>query len=110
MRQSPGSVLPRSREVAIPRAGIGVLAPAHSGVSPIGRGVPGSYGADMGISVSVHDRVSGWRARNWRRVLVIWFAASMASAVIVADVPSASVRDVLGVVVAGVPVLLAALP
>jgi hypothetical protein len=68
--------------------------------------------------------LAGWRARNWRRVVLAWFALSMIIVVMAAepktDFPKAQVRSVPavqmflrvagGLTVAGVPVLLIALP
>jgi hypothetical protein len=65
-----------------------------------------------------------WRARNWRRVVLAWFALSLIIVVVAAepstDFPKAQVRSVPavqtflrvagGLTVAGVPVLLIALP
>jgi hypothetical protein len=65
-----------------------------------------------------------WRARNWRRVVLAWFALSMIIVVMAAepktDFPKAQARSVPavqmflrvagGLTVAGVPVLLIALP
>jgi len=70
------------------------------------------------------QRLAGWRARNWRRVVLAWFALSMIimlmAAEPTADFPKAQVRSVPavqmflrvagGLTVAGVPVLLIALP
>lgn len=69
-------------------------------------------------------RLAGWRARNWRRVVLAWFALSMIIMVMAAepksDFPKEQVRSVPavqtflrvagGLTVAGVPVLLIALP
>jgi hypothetical protein len=73
---------------------------------------------------SLRQRVAGWRARNWRRAVLAWFVLSLIIMVIGAeprtDFPKAqagsvpAVRMVLRVAgmltVAGVPVLLVALP
>jgi hypothetical protein len=70
------------------------------------------------------QRLAAWRARNWRRVVLGWFALSMIIVVMAAepkaDFPRAQVRSVPavqtflrvagGLTVAGVPVLLIALP
>jgi hypothetical protein len=70
------------------------------------------------------QRVAGWRARNWRRAVLAWFVLSLivmaVSAEPATDFPKAqagsvpAVRMVLrvagGLTVAGVPVLLIALP
>ena len=73
---------------------------------------------------SFRHRVAEWRARNWRRVVLAWFVLSLIIVAIAAepamDFPKAQVRSVPvvrtvlrvtgGVTVAGVPVLLIALP
>ncbi len=70
------------------------------------------------------QRLVAWRARNWRRVVVAWFVLSMIIVVVAAepntDFPKAQARSVPavqtflrvagGLTVAGVPVLLIALP
>ncbi len=70
------------------------------------------------------QRVVGWRARNWRRVVLAWFVLSLIVMAIAAeprtDFPKAQARSVPavrmflrvagGVTAAGVPVLLIALP
>ncbi len=70
------------------------------------------------------QRVAEWRARNWRRVVLAWFVLSLIIVAVAAEpsmyFPKAqarsvpAVRTVLrvagGVTVAGVPVLLIALP
>ena len=69
-------------------------------------------------------RLAAWRARNWRRVVLAWFVLSMIIMVVAAepktDFPKAQARSVPavqmflrvagGLTVAGVPVLLIALP
>lgn len=74
--------------------------------------------------VPLRQRVAGWRARNWRRAVLAWFVLSLiimaASAEPASYFPKAqarsvpAVRTVLhvagGLTVAGVPVLLIALP
>jgi hypothetical protein len=69
-------------------------------------------------------RLAAWRARNWRRVVLAWFVLSMIIVVVAAepktDFPKAQLRSVPavqtflrvagGLTVAGVPVLLIALP
>lgn len=86
----------------------------------------------MGVSVwpqrppqaPLRQRVAGWRARNWRRALLVWFVLTMAIMAVAAepatDFPRAQLASVpagwlvLRVVAvfaaAGVPVVLAALP
>jgi hypothetical protein len=70
------------------------------------------------------QRLVAWRARNWRRVVLAWFVLSMIIMMIAAepttDFPKAQARSVPavqvflrvagGLTVAGVPVLLIALP
>jgi hypothetical protein len=86
----------------------------------------------MGVSVwrqyppqaPFRERVAIWRARNWRRAILAWFVLTLAIVAVAAepaaDFPEAqlnsvpAVRVVLqtaaAITVAGVPVLLAALP
>jgi anti-sigma-K factor RskA len=94
---------------------------------------PASYGeAIMGVSVwrqhppqaPFRQRVASWRARNWRRAILAWFVLTLAIVAVAAepaaDFPKAQltsvpvVRVVLqtgaAITVAGVPVLLVALP
>ena len=73
---------------------------------------------------SFRHRVAEWRARNWRRVVLAWFVLSLIIVAIAAEpamyFPKAQVRSVPavrtvlrvtgGVTLAGVPVLLIALP
>ena len=70
------------------------------------------------------QRLAAWRARNWRRVILAWFVLSMIIMVVAAepktDFPRAQAGSVPavqtflrvagGLTVAGVPVLLIALP
>ena len=70
------------------------------------------------------QRLVGWREHNWRRVILAWFVLSMIIMVVAAepktDFPRAQARSVPavqtflrvagGLTVAGVPVLLIALP
>jgi hypothetical protein len=72
----------------------------------------------------LRQRVAGWRARNWRRVLLAWFVLSLIIMAIAAepktDFPRAQISSVPavatvlqvagGLTVAGVPVVLVALP
>ena len=67
---------------------------------------------------------SGWRARNWRRVVLAWFVLSLIVMAVAAepktDFPKAQARSVPavrmvlrvagGLTAAGVPILLIALP
>jgi hypothetical protein len=70
------------------------------------------------------QRVAGWRARRWRRILLAWFVLSLAIMAIAAEpaaaFPRAQINSVPavgmvlrvagGLTVAGVPVVLVALP
>jgi hypothetical protein len=70
------------------------------------------------------QRVADWRARRWRRILLAWFVLSLAIMAIAAepatDFPKAQINSVPavgmalrvagGLTVAGVPVVLIALP
>jgi hypothetical protein len=70
------------------------------------------------------QRVAVWRARNWRRAVLAWFVLSLIIMAVAAeprtDFPKAQARSVPavrmimhvagGLIVAGVPVLLIALP
>jgi hypothetical protein len=49
--------------------------------------------------------VASWRARNWRRAILAWFVLTLAI-VAMRPVPP----TVVAIIVAGIPVLLAALP
>ena len=86
----------------------------------------------MGVSVwrqrapqaPLRQRVASWRARNWHRVLFLWFVLTLAIMAVaaepIADFPRAQLSSVPGVwlalragavlTAAGVPMLLAALP
>ena len=94
--------------------------------------VPLYGGRTMGVLIwrhrapraSFRQRLAGWRARNWRRVVLAWFVLSLAILAVAAepatDFPKAqarsvpAVRTVLrvagGLTMAGVPLLLVALP
>jgi hypothetical protein len=72
----------------------------------------------------LRQRIAGWRARNWQRVLCCWFLLTMAIMAVAAepvtDLPKAQLSSVPPVwlalriaavfTAAGVPVVLAALP
>jgi hypothetical protein len=74
--------------------------------------------------VPFRQRVAAWRARNWRRAVLAWFVLSLIIVAVSAEPATAfpkaqarsvpAVRMVLrvagGLTVAGVPVLLIALP
>jgi hypothetical protein len=75
---------------------------------------PAAYGRSMGIAVrdqraSARLRVSSWRTRNWRRALVAWLMLSFALMAEAVHLPG-PLCDAAGVLVAAIPVLLAALP
>ena len=113
-------------------AAIGRVAPLKAGVTAIGTRPALSYGGRGGVRswrqraprASFRQRVAGWRARNWRRVVLAWFVLSLIVVAVAAepatDFPKAqtgsvpAVRMVMrvagGLTVAGVPVLLIALP
>jgi len=67
----------------------------------------------MGVSVwgqgppqaPLRERVAGWRARNWHRVILAWFVLTLVVMAVRVVPPIAA-----AIIVAGVPVLLAALP
>ena len=88
-------------------------------------GAPGSSpGASDRRGLPFRQRLVGWRKRNWRRVILAWFVLSMIIMMVAAepktDFPRAQARSVPavqtflrvagGLTVAGVPVLLIALP
>ena len=89
------------------------------------RGAPGSSpGASGRRGLRSGSASWHWRARNWRRAVLAWFVLSMIIMVVAAepktDFPKAQARSVPavqtflrvagGLTVAGVPVLLIALP
>jgi hypothetical protein len=114
-------------------AALGGIAPLKAGVTTLGtRPVP-SYGGratrvviwrQRAPRVPFRQRVAAWRARNWRRAVLAWFVLSLiivaVSAEPATDFPKAQARSVPvvrmvlrvagGLTVAGVPVLLIALP
>jgi hypothetical protein len=114
-------------------AAIGGMAPLKAGVTTLGtRPVPSYGGRAIGVviwrqrapRVPFRQRVAAWRARNWRRAVLAWFVLSLiivaVSAEPATDFPKAQARSVPavrmvlrvagGLTVAGVPVLLIALP
>lgn len=132
IRQSLSQVLP-SRHGEISPARIGRMVPLSPGVTSIGTPAPAAYGKRaMGIAVwrrrapqpSLRQRLAGWRARNWRRIVLAWFVLSLVIMAVAAeptaDFPKAQARSVpavrmilrvaSGLTVAGVPVLLIVLP
>jgi hypothetical protein len=111
----------------------GEIAPPNSGVTTMGTRSPSSYGEHtMVVSawrqgaphVSYRQRVASWRARNWRRAVLAWFVVTLAIMAMAAepstDFPRAQANSVPAVrvtlqavemlTVAGVPLLLIALP
>ena len=114
-------------------AAIGGIAPLKAGVTTLGtRPVPSYGGRATGVviwrqrapRVPFRQRVAAWRARNWRRAVLAWFVLSLIIVAVSAepapDFPKAQARSVPavrmvlrvagGLTVAGVPVLLIALP
>jgi hypothetical protein len=114
-------------------AAIGGIPPLKAGVTAIGTPPVASYGGravgaliwrQRAPRVSFRQRVAAWRARNWRRAVLAWFVLSLiimaVAAEPAADFPKAQARSapavqmVLrvagGLTVAGIPVLLIALP
>ena len=114
-------------------AAIGGIAPLKAGVTTLGtRPVPSYGGRAMGAviwrqrapRIAFRQRLAAWRARNWRRAVLAWFVLSLiivaVSAEPATDFPKAQARSVPavrmvlrvagGLTVAGVPVLLIALP
>ena len=90
----------------------------------IGRGARVVAWPQRAPQASFRRRIVAWRARNWRRVVLAWFALSLVIVVVAAEpsgyFPKAQTRSVPavqtflrvagGLTVAGVPVLLIALP
>ena len=114
-------------------AAIGGIAPLKSGVAAGGTLSARSYGGrttgaiawrQRTPRISFRHRLAGWRARNWRRAVLAWFVLSLAILAITAEpktdfpkaqagsVPAVGVvmRVAGGLTVAGVPLLLIALP
>ena len=114
-------------------ATIGGMVPLQPGATTIGtRAVPSYRGRPTRViawrqpapRASFRQRVAGWRARNWRRAVLAWFVLSLIIMAVAAepktDFPKAQARSVPavrmvlrvagGLTVAGVPVLLIALP
>ena len=133
MRQSLQQMWPERGRGGLRPVAFGGITPLKSGVSTGGtRSVPSYGGRTMGAIVwrrrapqaSIRQRVAGWRARNWRRAVLAWFVLSLiimaASAEPASYFPKAQARSVPvvgmvlhvagGLTVAGVPVLLIALP
>ena len=114
-------------------ATIGGMVPLKPGATTIGTRPFPSYPSRTGGVVAgrqrapraaFRQRVAGWRARNWRRAVLAWFVLSLIIMAVAAepkaDFPKAQARSVPavqmvlrvagGLTVAGVPVLLIALP
>ena len=53
----------------------------------------------------LRQRVAGWRARNWHRVILAWFVCTLAIMAVPVVPPPAAV-----IIAAGIPVLLVVLP
>jgi hypothetical protein len=110
----------------------GITSPGPGAVT-MGTRSPSSYGGRMMVSTawrqgapppSFRQRVASWRARSWRRAVLAWFVIVLAIMAVAAepvtDFPHAqanavpAVRVTLSAVelltVAGVPLLLVALP
>jgi len=75
---------------------------------------PPSYGeAIMGVSAwrqrppqtPLRERVAGWRARNWHRVILAWFVLTLALMAVPVVPPAAA-----AIIAAVIPVLLVILP
>jgi hypothetical protein len=67
----------------------------------------------MGVSVwrprapqaPFRERVASWRARNWHRAILAWFVLTLTIMAVRVVPPAAA-----AIIVAGIPLLLAALP
>jgi hypothetical protein len=109
---------------------IGGTLPLNAGFTTVG---PRAYGGRSARGITwrpraqqapLRQRLVAWRARYWRRVVLAWFALSMIIMMVAAEpntyFPKAQTRSVPavqtflrvagGLTVAGVPVLLIALP
>ena len=123
---------------AWPERGHRGMSPGHRGMGPgfAAVGTRPSYGARSAGVIArrqrppqaprapFRQRLAQWRARNWRRVVLAWFVFSMVIVMMAAepktDFPKAQARSVPavqmflrvagGLTVAGVPMLLIALP
>ncbi len=114
-------------------AAIGRMVPLKPGAAAIGTPAVPSYRGRTAGGITwrqraprapFRQRVAAWRARNWRRAVLTWFVLSLivmaVAAEPAADFPKAQARSVPavrmvlrvagGLTVAGVPVLLVALP
>ena len=133
MSQSLTQVRPEAVPRGITPARIGGIAPRETGAVTMGPRPPASYGKRMievsawrpgAPQASLRHQVANWRARNWRRAVLAWFVVALAMMALAAepgtDFPKAQARSVPAVrvvlrvtemlTVAGVPVLLIALP
>jgi hypothetical protein len=109
---------------------IGGTVPLSTGYSTVGHRAFGGRSAGViawrprAQQTPLRQRLVAWRARYWRRVVLAWFALSMIIMMVAAEpstyFPKAQTRSVPavqaflrvagGLTVAGVPVLLIALP
>ena len=133
MRQVLQQVGPERGRGGMSSAGIGGIVPLKPGAAAIGTHPMPSYGRrTTGViawrqrapRASFRQRVAAWRVRNWRRAVLAWFVLSLIIMAVAAepkaDFPKAQARSVPavqmvlraagGLTVAGVPVLLIALP
>ena len=131
MRQV-AQVWPERGRGGLGSAAIGGIAPLKAGAPPSERVRPsrtvdepgGHRWRQRAPQATFRQQVAGWRARNWRRAVLAWFVLSLIIVAVAAeprtDFPKAqtssvpAVRMVMrvagGLTVAGVPVLLIALP
>lgn len=105
------------------------LVPETASAGIVAAGTSGRIGATgtrrkAGTEATARQRLAGWRARHWRRLVLGWFVLSLAVVAVAAepqaDFPKAqagtvpAVRTVLrvagGVTAAGVPLVLIVLP
>ena len=133
-------VLPESGRRGLGRATFGTIAPLKSGATTVGARSAIAHGGRAMEAIVWRERaprasfqerlagrrqsLAGWRARNWRRLVLAWFVLSLIVMAVGAepktDFPKAqagsapAVRMVMrvagGLTVAGVPVLLIVLP
>ena len=126
-------VWPEGRGRRLGPAAFGRIAPLKPGATTLGARSAASYGGRaMGVVLwrqrapraPFRQRVAEWRARNWRRAVLAWFVLSLIIMAVTAepkaDFPKAQARSVPavqivlrvagGLTVAGVPILLIALP
>ena len=111
-------------ERAHPGTGLAAV-PLHPGAAAPGRRPAGRPATRVVVPfpqaprASFRQRVAGWRARNWRRAVLAWFVVSLlavvaaaepATAFPMAQVGSVALRVVGALTVAGIPIVLIALP